>query len=65
MGSHDLAGVAVHFAQRLCDRAEAGQVLVSDGVRKACERNGFRFEERGTAQLKGIPGEWEVFEARV
>ena len=63
MGSHDLAGVAVHFAQRLCDRAEAGQVLVSDDVRNACGGSGLGFEERGVAQFKGIPGEWEVFEA--
>jgi class 3 adenylate cyclase len=64
MGSHDLAGVAVHIAQRLCDRAERGQVLVSDDVRRACGASDLRFEERGSAQLKGIPGEWEVFEAR-
>jgi class 3 adenylate cyclase/pimeloyl-ACP methyl ester carboxylesterase len=63
MGSHDLAGVAVHFAQRLCDQAEGGQVLVSDDVRRACGGGGLRFEQRGVAQLKGIPGEWEVFEA--
>jgi class 3 adenylate cyclase/pimeloyl-ACP methyl ester carboxylesterase len=64
MGNHDLAGVEVHIAQRICDRAEAGQVLVSDAVRKACGGSGLRFEERGTTQLKGIAGEWEVFEAR-
>jgi class 3 adenylate cyclase len=64
MGSHDLAGVEVHIAQRLCDHAAAGQVLVSDAVRNACGGSGFRFEERGTALLKGIPGEWELFEAR-
>ncbi len=65
MGNHDLAGVAVHFAQRLCDRAEGGQVMVSDDVRKACGGSGLRFEKRGTALLKGIPGEWEVFQARL
>jgi class 3 adenylate cyclase len=65
MGSHDLSGLAVHFAQRLCARAESGQVLVSDAVRAACAHSDVRFEERGKAQLKGIPGEWEVFEARV
>jgi class 3 adenylate cyclase/pimeloyl-ACP methyl ester carboxylesterase len=64
MGNRDLAGVEVHIAQRICDRANAGQVLVSDAVRKACGGSGLRFEERGTAQLKGISEEWEVFEAR-
>jgi class 3 adenylate cyclase len=65
MGSHDLSGLAVHFAQRLCSRAAANQVLVSDAVRAACKDGDIRFEERGKAELKGIPGEWEVFEARL
>jgi class 3 adenylate cyclase len=65
MGSRDLSGLAVHFAQRLCDRAESGQVLVSAAVRDECRGGAVHFEERGKAQLKGIPGEWEVFEARL
>ena len=65
MGSHDLSGLAVHFAQRLCDRAESGQVLVSVAVRDECRKGALRFEERGKAHLKGVPGEWEVFEARL
>jgi len=64
MGSHDLSGLAVHFAQRLCDRARGGQLLVSAAVRDACTGSGIAFEDEGKAQLKGIPGEWEVFEAR-
>jgi len=64
MGSRDLSGLAVHFAQRLCARAGAGQLLVSDAVREACATSEIRFEERGKAELKGIPGEWEVFEVR-
>jgi class 3 adenylate cyclase/pimeloyl-ACP methyl ester carboxylesterase len=63
MGNRDLAGVEVHIAQRLCDRAQAGQVLVSAAVRRACAGSDLRFEERGTAQLRGIPGGLEVFEA--
>jgi class 3 adenylate cyclase len=65
MGSHDISGLAVHFAQRLCARAGRGQVLVSDAVREACGGTGIRFEERGKAELKGIPGQWEVFEVRL
>ena len=65
MGKSDLSGLAVHFAQRLCARAEGDQVLVSEAVREACGRSGLAFEGRGRAQLKGIPGEWEVFEARL
>jgi len=65
MGSHDLSGLAVHFAQRLCARAGPNQILVSDAVRDGCAGSEVRFEARGKAELKGIPGEWEVFEARL
>jgi class 3 adenylate cyclase len=65
MGNQDLSGLAVHFAQRLCARAESGQVLVSETVRAACAGSGIDFEGRGKVELKGIPGEWEVFEARL
>jgi class 3 adenylate cyclase len=63
MGSHDLSGLAVHFAQRLCAWGGGGEVLVSAAVRDACAGTDIRFEERGKAELKGIPGEWEVFAA--
>jgi class 3 adenylate cyclase len=65
MGSDDLSGLAVHFAQRLCARADGGQVLASEAVRDDCAGSDLRFEERGKAELKGFPGEWEVFEARL
>ena len=65
MGKTDMSGVAVHFAQRLCARAEGGQLLVSADVRAECEGSGITFEDRGKATFKGIPGKWEVFEARL
>ncbi len=65
MGSHDISGLAVHFAQRLCASAQGGQLLASDAVRGACAGTGIRFTESGEAEFKGIPGEWEVFEARL
>ncbi|MGO9853690.1 MAG: adenylate/guanylate cyclase domain-containing protein [Acidimicrobiales bacterium] len=65
MGSHDLSGLAVHFAQRLCDRAGGGQVLVSAAVRDACDGSALTFVDEGKAQLKGIPGEWEIFAAHL
>jgi class 3 adenylate cyclase/pimeloyl-ACP methyl ester carboxylesterase len=65
MGKEDLSGLAVHFAQRLCGRAGGGQVLVSAAVRDGCTGSGIGFADQGTAELKGIPGRWEVFEARL
>ncbi len=63
MGSKDLAGLTVHFAQRLCGRAGGGQVLVSEAVRAECVLTELTFESHGKDELKGIPGVWEVFEA--
>ncbi len=65
MGRNDLSGLAVHFAQRLCGRAEGGQLLTSADVRSACVDPEIVFEARGLASLKGIPGEWEIFEAHL
>jgi class 3 adenylate cyclase/pimeloyl-ACP methyl ester carboxylesterase len=64
MGKDDVSGLAVHFAQRLCGRAQGDQVLVSAAVREGCAEGGLEFVPRGEAELKGIPGSWEVFEAR-
>ena len=65
MGRNDLSGLAVHFAQRLCARAEGGQLLVSADVREVCGGSGITFEDRGRAAFKGIPGRWEIFEAHL
>ena len=56
MGNSDVAGIAVHFAQRVCARAEGGQLLASADVR-GCEDPAIAFEERGLATFKGIPGQ--------
>lgn len=65
MGNRDFSGLAVHFAQRLCAQAEGGQLLVSEPVRVACEGSDVVFASSGKARFKGVPGEWEVFEARL
>jgi len=39
-------------------------VLVSAAVKEGCTGPGLEFTRRGEAELKGIPGSWEVFEAR-
>lgn len=65
MGKTDFSGIAVHFAQRLCARAEGGQLLASADVRSGCEDTAITFEGRGLATFKGIPGKWEIFEAHL
>lgn len=56
----DIAGLAVHIGARISALANAGEVLVSSTVRDLVVGSGFRFEDRGTHQLKGVPGEWSI-----
>jgi class 3 adenylate cyclase len=41
--------------------ASPGEVLVSSTVRDLVAGSGIQFEERGMAELKGIPREWGLF----
>ena len=59
----DLAGIAVHIGARLGHLAGPGEVLVSGTVKDAVTGSGIDFEARGVHELKGVPGEWEVFAA--
>ena len=56
-----VAGIAVNIGARVAARAEPGEVLVSGTVRDLVAGSGLEFEDRGTAPLKGIPGEWRLF----
>jgi class 3 adenylate cyclase len=56
-------GIAVHTGARVAGFAEAGEVLVSQTVKDLVAGSGIEFEERGTRELKGIPGEWRLYAA--
>jgi class 3 adenylate cyclase len=56
-----VTGIAVHTGARVAAHAAADEVLVSSTVRDLVAGSGIEFEQRGTHQLKGIPGEWRLF----
>ncbi len=56
-----VAGIAVHTGARVASHAQAGEVLVSQTVKDLVAGSGLEFEDRGTAELKGVPGEWRLF----
>jgi class 3 adenylate cyclase len=56
-----VAGIAVHTGARVASQAEAGEVLVSSTVKDLVAGSGIAFAERGTHELKGVPGEWQLF----
>ena len=56
-----VAGIAVHTGARVAANAQPGEVLVSSTVKDLVAGSGITFHERGTHELKGIPGEWRLF----
>jgi class 3 adenylate cyclase len=58
----DVAGLAVHIAARVMGEAAPGRVLTSSTVRDLVVGSGLRFEERGRRELRGVPGEWGLWE---
>ena len=59
--SGKIAGIAVHTGARVAARAAPGEVLVSHTVSDLVAGSGIQFEARGSHELKGIPGEWQLF----
>jgi class 3 adenylate cyclase len=54
-------GIAVHIGARVCHLAGPSEVLVSGTVRDLVVGSGLPFDDRGTHELKGVPGEWRLF----
>jgi class 3 adenylate cyclase len=57
----DIGGIAVHIGARVSALANANDVLVSSTLRDLVIGSGLEFEERGSYELKGVPGEWRLF----
>jgi len=57
----DVGGVGVHIASRVEATAGPGEVVVSRTVRDLVSGSGIEFRSLGAHQLKGVPGEWELF----
>jgi class 3 adenylate cyclase len=53
----------VHIGARVAAAARPGEVLVSSTVKDLVAGSGLRFDDRGTHELKGVPGEWRLFAA--
>jgi hypothetical protein len=56
-----VAGIGVSTGARVAAVAAPGEVLVSPTVKAPVPGSGIEFEDRGTHELKGVPGEWRLF----
>jgi class 3 adenylate cyclase len=57
----DIGGIGVHIGARVSALAGPNDVLVSSTLRDLVIGSGLKFEERGAHELKGVPGEWQLF----
>jgi pimeloyl-ACP methyl ester carboxylesterase len=57
----DVGGIAVHIGARVCELAGAGEVLVSRTVVDLVVGSGIEFADRATHELRGVPGDWQLY----
>ncbi len=53
-----IGGIAVHIGARVAALAKPREVMVTATVRDLVAGSGIEFAERGTHELKGVPGRW-------
>ena len=59
---NNVGGIAVHTGARIMSKAANNAVWTSGTVKDLVAGSGIQFESKGKYSLKGIPGEWELFE---
>jgi class 3 adenylate cyclase len=57
----DIGGIAAHIGARVGALADGGEVLVSSTVKDLVVGSELSFEDRGTRELRGVPGEWRLY----
>ena len=57
----DVAGIAVHIAQRVQGMAQPDEVVVSRTVVELVVGSGLQFREFGEFELRGVPGRWLLY----
>ena len=60
----DLFGTSVNLAARICDHAEAGQILAANVVRELAAGKQFLFADLGETELRGFEDPVRLYEVR-
>jgi class 3 adenylate cyclase len=55
------SGIAVNIAARVASLAGPSEILVSQTVKDLVAGSGLRFRERGSRELKGVEGAWDLY----
>jgi class 3 adenylate cyclase len=61
LAGSEIRGIAVHTGARVAAKAGPGEVLTSSTVKDLVAGSGLEFEDRGSHELKGVPGEWRLY----
>ena len=57
---NDVGGIAVHIAARILGHARPSDILASRTVRDLVVGSGTGFDDRGSVELRGVPGTWQL-----
>ena len=57
----DMTGIAVHIAARIMDRADKGEIYVSESLKYLVPASSFSFSDKGVFELRGVPNSWRLF----
>jgi class 3 adenylate cyclase len=63
LGGDDIGGIGIHIASRALAEAGPRQVVVTRTVRELATGTDLTFMSLGAVGLRGVPGQWELFEA--
>jgi class 3 adenylate cyclase/dihydrofolate reductase len=61
----DIGGIGVHIAARALSEAGNRKVVVTRTVRDLATGTDLAFSPLGSVGLRGVPGQWELFEASI
>ena len=58
-------GIAIHIGARVAAKARASELWASSAIKEMAGDGVYRFEDRGTHSLKGVPNRWRLFAVEV
>ena len=65
MRDADIGGIGIHIASRALEEANDHSVVVTSTVRDLATGTDLSFSPLGSVGLRGVPGQWELFEASI
>jgi pimeloyl-ACP methyl ester carboxylesterase len=62
LAGDEVRGIAVHIGARVAALAGSAEVLVTSTVKDLTAGSGLVYVDRGDVTLKGVPGQWHLYE---